>query len=90
MNLLDCNYKVIKDDNNVFDLDEVREKITEYFREYDYIVGDYSYGKLRLKGFTKEGNRIHKAINDIKLLDKYISENCAYGCKYFVLEKIEE
>ena len=24
----------------------------------------------------------------LKLLDKYLEENCAYGCKYFVAKKI--
>ena len=26
-------------------------------------------------------------INDIKYIDKYIEENCAYGCRYFLLKK---
>ena len=26
-------------------------------------------------------------INDYKNIDKYIKENCAYGCKYFILKR---
>lgn len=88
MELLDQEYKLIKDNGECFDLELVKEKITDYFKDYDYIVGDIAYSKLRLKGFTKKDNKMNNEINDIDRLDKYILENCAYGCKYFILEKI--
>lgn len=88
MELLDQEYKLIKDNGECFDLDLVKEKITDYFKDYDYIVGDIAYSKLRLKGFTKKDNKMNNEINDYDRLDKYILENCAYGCKYFILEKI--
>ncbi len=88
MELLDQEYKLIKDNGECFDLEIVKEKITDYFKDYDYIVGDIAYSKLRLKGFTKKDNKMNNEINDFDRLDKYILENCAYGCKYFILEKI--
>lgn len=88
MELLDQEYKLIKDNGECFDLEIVKEKITDYFKGYDYIVGDIAYSKLRLKGFTKKDNKMNNEINDFDRLDKYILENCAYGCKYFILEKI--
>lgn len=88
MELLDQEYKLIKDNGECFDLEIVKEKITDYFKDYDYIVGDIAYSKLRLKGFTKKDNKLNNEINDFDRLDKYILENCAYGCKYFILEKI--
>ncbi len=88
MELLDQEYKLIKDNGECFDLELVKEKITDYFKDYDYIVGDIAYSKLRLKGFTKKDNKMNNEINDFDRLDKYILENCAYGCKYFILEKI--
>ena len=33
-------------------------------------------------------NKLNRDINDFENVDKYIKENCAYGCKYFILEKI--
>ena len=81
-------YKLIKDYKNGFDKDMFLEKYTSYFETYDYIVGDIAYSKLRLKGFNKKNNKNLNKINDYRNLDKYISENCAYDCKYFVLEKI--
>ena len=88
MKLLEQEYKLIKNNKESFNLEEIEEKITDYFKDYDYIVGDYAYSKLRLKGFTKKFNKLNRDINDFENVDKYIKENCAYGCKYFILEKI--
>lgn len=88
MKLLEQEYKLIKNNKECFNLEEVEKKITDYFKDYDYIVGDYAYSKLRLKGFTKKFNKLNRDINDFENVDKYIKENCAYGCKYFILEKI--
>ena len=57
MKLLEQEYKLIKDNKECFNLEEIEEKITDYFKDYDYIVGDYAYSKLRLKGFTKKCNK---------------------------------
>ena len=83
-------YKLIKDYRDGFDKDLFLEKYTSFFDEYDYIVGDIAYSKLRLKGFTRKDNKINNKINDYSNLDKYLKENCAYDCKYFILEKIVE
>lgn len=84
---LNNTYKIVENIEECFSKEEFLEKITEYFSDFDYIVGDYAYSKLRLKGFNKKGNKNFNKINDFSNLKKYISENCAYGCKYFVLEK---
>lgn len=82
-------YKLIKEYKNAFSLDKVLEKWTDYFDEYDYIVGDYAYDKLRLKGFCLKENKKHNAINDKNHIERYIKEDCAYECRYFILEKIQ-
>ena len=83
-------YKLIKDYRDGFDKDLFLEKYTNFYENYDYIVGDMAYSKLRLKGFTKKDNKLFNKINDYKNVDKYIKENCAYDCRYFILEKIKE
>lgn len=83
----EVEYKLIKNEKDGFDEKEFLEKCTDYFYSFDYVVGDYAYGKLRLKGFNKKTNKNFKSINDYNNLEKYLKENCAYGCKYFVLEK---
>ena len=84
----DIKYEIIENFKDGYDQVEVTEKLTDYFEKYDYVIGDWSYGKLRLKGFYKESNPLCKEINNIKIKDDYIKKSCAYGCKYFVLEKI--
>ena len=86
--LNDKKYQLIENVKDGYDQEVVEEKTTDYFDNYDYIVGDWSYGKLRLKGFCKKENPIYNKINDIETKEEYINNNCAYGCKYFVLEKI--
>jgi uncharacterized protein YutD len=82
-------YTLKEDYKNGFDLDAVTSKFTDYFDNYDYVIGDWSYGKLRLKGFCNKDNKIYKKYNDISIKDKYIKENCAYDCRYFVLERVK-
>ena len=80
-------YEIIKNYNDAIVEEEIKEKLTEYFDDFDYVVGDWSYGKLRLKGFNESTNKNIKNINDIKNLDEYINNYCSYGCKYFVLKR---
>lgn len=81
-------YTLTDNNKDGFDLEEVKNKYTDYFDNYDYIVGDWSYGKLRLKGFYDSNNKKCTNINNIKDYKKYIDEECAFGCRYFVLKKI--
>ena len=83
-------YKLIEDYREAFDKDLFLEKYTNYFENFDYIVGDIAYSKLRLKGFNKKDNKYYNKINDYNNVKKYLKENCAYDCKYFILEKQEE
>ena len=80
-------YEVIKNEKDAIDNDVLAEKITDYYDEFDYIFGDWAYGKLRLKGFNDKGNKNFKPINDYRNIDKYIKDYCAYGCRHFILKK---
>lgn len=81
-------YELVQNYKEAFNYEEFKEKFTDYFINFDYIVGDIAYNKLRLKGFNAKDNKKKKKINDISNLEKYIKENCSYDCKYFVLKKI--
>ena len=86
----DVEYEVLENVKDAVDNEVLKEKITDYFDAFDYIVGDWAYGKLRLKGFNDKQNKNFKPLNDFKNIEKYIKESCAYGCRYFVLKKIEK
>ncbi|MBQ9853651.1 MAG: YutD family protein [Bacilli bacterium] len=82
-------FELIKDERNAFDLEEFERLFTDYFYDYDYIVGDIAYSKLRLKGFYDSKNKKVKTVNNIDNLQDYIDNYCAYGCRYFVLKCIK-
>lgn len=83
-------YEIYKNYKDGFDYEAIKEIWTEYFDDYDYVLGDWSYGKIRLKGFCDKKNKKYKPINDIKTVDEYIKAHCAYECKYFILKKIKD
>lgn len=84
----DFKFEIIENYKEAFNKEEFVNLFTDYFYNYDYIIGDYAYSKLRLKGFYNDDNKLAKNHNKISNKDKYIKENCAYGCKYFIIKKI--
>lgn len=87
--LLNQEYVVLKNERDALDEEILNELFTEYFQDFDYILGDWAYGKLRLKGFNDQDNPNYKAINDINTIDDYLENYCAFGCKHFLLQKVK-
>ncbi len=85
----DIEYEIIRNDKDCINKEELEEKITDYFDEYDYIMGDFAYDKVRLKGYYNSDNKMAKKINDIKYLDDYIENYCSYGAHIFLLKKLK-
>lgn len=85
-------YKLLENYRDSFDLNEIKEKLedVDYFDNYDYILGDYAYDKLRLKGFYKKENKNVNKTNNFEEIKKYIDDYCSFGCKYYILEKVEK
>ena len=69
-------FELIKNFREAFVMDDFNNRYVDVFNVYKYVVGDYSAGMLRFKGFT-EGN--HHTIPD------YIIESCAPNCAYYIL-----
>lgn len=82
-------YEIIRNDKDCINKKELEEKITDYFDEYDYIMGDFAYDKVRLKGYYNSDNKKAKKINDIKYLDDYIENYCSYGARIFLLKNLK-
>ena len=89
VNIDNKKYEVIKNEKNALDINDLEGKITDYYHNFDYILGDYAYGKVRLKGFNEKSNKYFKSVNDYSKIDEYIDKYCAYGCKYFILKSIK-
>ena len=80
-------YELIKNYKDAFNEEEFLQKCTDYFYNYDYIVGDIAYGKLRLKGFYDENNKKANKINNYKNVNQYLEKYCSPDCKFFIVKK---
>lgn len=80
-------FEIIENEKDCFNQEEFENLFTDYFYDYDYIVGDIAYSKLRLKGFYDSKNKKVNSVNNIDNLKDYIDNYCAFGCKYFVLKQ---
>lgn len=80
-------YDLIENYKDGFDKEALEEKFTDYFYDYDYILGDWSYSKLRLKGFCENNNKKNNKINNYSNKANYLKNECAFECKYFVIKK---
>ncbi|EOT26280.1 YutD family protein [Enterococcus saccharolyticus] len=81
-------YKLVMNYREGFDAQRLGERYSEVLARYDYIVGDWGYEQLRLKGFFEVTNR--KALPDqrIDMLEDYLYEYCNFGCAYFVIQRV--
>lgn len=86
----EIEYELIIEINNGFVIEDVSERLTSFYKIFDYVIGDWAYGKLRLKGFYDSKHKNVEKHNNILYWENYIKLNCAYGCKHFVLKKIEK
>lgn len=82
-------YEILENVGNCLNIDEIRDRITDYFDSYDYIFGDISYEKVRLKGFNDPTNKNVNKINNIKDLESYKENYCSYGANTFLLKKVK-
>ncbi|SFE57396.1 YutD family protein [Trichococcus pasteurii] len=70
-----------------FDAEALAGRYTSILSKYDYIVGDWGYDQLRLKGFYRNNNSKVSQDKKISFLEDYLYEYCNFGCAYFVIEK---
>ena len=87
----EIEYELIRNDD-CYNQEDIEKLVleTDYFDNYDYILGDYAYEKLKLKGFYESDSKKKTKINDIKMVDDYIKDYCQYGSKIFLLKKIKK
>lgn len=81
-------YHVVEDYKNGFDKKAFVDRYSDILSKYDFIVGDWGYDQLRLKGFFDDQNP--RAVFDTKesVIDDYLLEYCNFGCAYFIVKKI--
>lgn len=90
LNIGDRQYILVKNHRDAFDTERLGERFSDVLSKYDYVVGDWGYEQLRLKGFFYESNRKANPDQRIDTLEDYLYEFCNFGCAYFVIERIDE
>ncbi len=83
-------FEIIKEEKNGFNEEAFKARYSEILNKYDYIVGDWGYNQLRLKGFFDDQNQKASYDTKISTLDEYIFEYCNFGCAHFVLKRIKK
>jgi uncharacterized protein YutD len=83
-------YEVIKNFRDGFSEEAFKERYAEILNKYDYIVGDWGYEQLRLRGFFDDSNQRATYDTKISTLSEYLYEYCNFGCAHFVLRKVKK
>ncbi|WP_282940394.1 YutD family protein [Paenibacillus sp. RC67] len=81
-------YEVVVDHKNGWKPDALRDRYSEVLERYDFIVGDWGYNQLRLRGFFKDTHPKATKETSIATLQDYLNEYCNFGCAYFIIEKV--
>lgn len=82
-------YVLVRNYRDGFQTDRLSERFSQILTKYDYIVGDWGYDQLRLRGFYESGSRKGTPSQNIDHLMDYLYENCNFGCAYFVLHNLD-
>lgn len=82
-------YDLVENFHDGFIVEKVGERFSQILTKYDYIVGDWGYDQLRMRGFYAEDSQKGLPYQNISRLQDYLNEYCNFGCAYFVLHNLE-
>ncbi len=83
-------FELIENYRECFNEEQFIARYSDILDKYDYIVGDYGYDQLRLKGFYKDSNKKAEMSKRFSNIQAYIFEYCNFGCPYFVLRHLSK
>lgn len=83
-------FELIENYRECFNEEQFIARYSDILDKYDYIVGDYGYDQLRLKGFYKDSNKKAEMSKRFSNIQDYIFEYCNFGCRYFVLRHLSK
>ncbi|WP_432720355.1 YutD family protein [Staphylococcus shinii] len=83
-------FEVLEDYRECFDEETFVNRYSDILDKYDFIVGDFGYDQLRLKGFYKDSNKKAELSKRFSTIQDYLLEYCNFGCPYFILRRIPE
>ncbi|EOD8077807.1 YutD family protein [Staphylococcus aureus] len=83
-------FELIENYRECFNEEQFIARYSDILDKYDYIVGDYGYDQLRLKGFYKDSNKKAEMSKRFSNIQDYIFEYCNFSCPYFVLRHLSK
>lgn len=86
----DQTYELIENVREGWNEEAFNLRYSEVLEKYDFIVGDWGYDQLRLRGFYEDKSRKSTFDTKISALTDYIYEYCNFGCSYFVVQRLKE
>ena len=81
-------FELVLDHKGGWNPEAFRERYSEVLDRYDYVIGDWGYNQLRLKGFFRDNHPKATKDTSISHLVDYLYEYCNFGCAYFVLRRV--
>ena len=82
-------YELVRNYRDGFDADQFAIHYSAILSKYDYIVGDWGFDSLRLRGFYAKGNPDYVEDRGVATIEDYLYEDCNFGCAYFVVHNID-
>lgn len=82
-------YELVKNYRDGFDADQFAIHFSSILSKYDYIVGDWGFDSLRLRGFYDKSNPGYEPERGFDTIEDYLFEDCNFGCAYFVVYNID-
>ncbi|WP_093228141.1 YutD family protein [Thermoflavimicrobium dichotomicum] len=83
-------YELLTNYRDAWNPEAFKKRYSEILNKYDFIVGDWGYGQLRLKGFFHDHHVRATTETKISYLEEYLNEFCNFGCAYFVLRRVSD
>lgn len=80
------HYQLLVSYRDGFNGDEFAKRFSNILSKYDYIVGDWGYGQLRLRGFYDDQSPLFRPERGQERIEDYLFEDCNFGCPYFVVQ----
>ena len=83
-------FELLESYQNGFVEEDFVARYSEILDKYDYVVGDYGYEQLRLKGFYKDTHKKADYNKRFSTIQDYLLEYCNFGCAYFIVRRLSK
>jgi len=82
-------FELVEERGSAYDEEAILERWSDILNRYDYVLGDWGYDQLRLKGFFDDQHNKANFDNKASTINDYLQEFCNFGCPYFILRRVD-